>query len=159
MSRNPSHSHRTFWCHGLWMNSSVMSHAATAPTAAGTPLQARTIRYIRGGEFNPVSWRNISISLIDDRRDFAAGQPQVRLKLAAADRSCTSRAGWPIHEVEHVIEGRGQPVDVLAIERCDECLVEFRDNRPEALWPASTRPVAAGPPDFPGCCAVNARPR
>ena len=102
---------------------------------------------------------SLFIELIDDRRDFAAGQPQVRLKLAAADRSCTSRAGWPIHEVEHVIEGRGQPVDVLAIERCDECLVEFRDNRPEALWPASTRPVAAGPPDFPGCCAVNARPR
>jgi len=25
MSREPSHSHRTFWCHGLWMNSSVMS--------------------------------------------------------------------------------------------------------------------------------------
>src|SRR5580765_4719326 len=60
MSRDPSHSHRTFWCHDLWVNSSVMSRAATAPTLAGTPLQARTIRYIRGsvnqstGETSPL---------------------------------------------------------------------------------------------------------
>src|SRR5579864_3562094 len=45
-SRDPSHSQCTFWCHGLWVNSLAMSRAATAPTSAGTPLQARTIRYM-----------------------------------------------------------------------------------------------------------------
>lgn len=46
MSWEPSQTHVAFACQGLCANSLEMSPAPAAPACVGTPLQAKTIRYM-----------------------------------------------------------------------------------------------------------------